>query len=211
MRYLILDSQINFYKEHGYIEFEDILSEEECEILKNEIGYILEKENITNLDPKEVYKRSRDLFRKSEKIKKFTLNRKFASIASSLSGIGKLRIAFDQTFFFMKKNIFEKNGPITNINSLQGIVNFMLLKLDDSEPKKIGIFPKKKCGCVFIKSKTLLDFDDLFSNEEFFLIAYGDLKTVFNPNHKDPNVNFLKQFGYSYGDTLKDATHPILC
>ena len=63
---------------------------------------------------------------------------------------------------------------------------------------------KKDITSFFINLEKL-DFD------VFLLIGYGEIKTIYKKNMKDPYNTTLKNLGYNYGDLLKDAFHPVVC
>src|SRR3990167_10305925 len=103
MSFLILDSQINFFKENGFIEFEDILSLEDLNKIEKEISIILNK-----IDSSEKIYNSIDLFRKSNILKKITLSTQLASIAANLSKKNLLKIGFDFALYPSIKDFFNK-------------------------------------------------------------------------------------------------------
>ncbi|NGX49758.1 MAG: hypothetical protein K940chlam5_01362 [Candidatus Anoxychlamydiales bacterium] len=214
MKYLILDSQINFFQENGFIEFENIYPKEEIQIMENEIDTIFK--STKNLDFFKQYIAFRDLFRKSSIIKKLTLDKNIASIARTLSNRSSLRLLFDQTFITNKKNLFESNKTINDVISFQGAVCYAIIKLDSSAAIDSNNLPKKQGSLMFFKSldsdnHPLINIEDLYScSQKFLLIAYGDIKTLYKLNKNDPNLNYLKNFGYSFGDKLKDEFHPVV-
>ncbi|NGX44388.1 MAG: hypothetical protein KR126chlam5_00551 [Candidatus Anoxychlamydiales bacterium] len=214
MKYLILDSQINFFQENGFIEFENIFPQEKIQIIENEIDTIFKSKK--NLDFFKQYIAFRDLFRKSSIIKKITLDKSIASIAKTLSNRSSLRLLFDQTFITNKKNLFESFKTINDVISFQGAVCYAVIKLDSNTTIDSNNLPKKQGSLTFFKSSLAenhmpLNLKDLYSNShKFLLIAYGDIRTLYKLNKNDPNLNYLKNFGYSFGDKLKDEFHPVV-
>ncbi|MBN2479219.1 MAG: hypothetical protein JXA94_03240 [Parachlamydiales bacterium] len=213
MKYLVLDSQINFYKEKGYIEFEEILKEEEILALENEIEILLKNQlgDLESASFMQRYLAGRDLFRKSEFIKKISLRKNLASIAANLNNKKSLRIGYDQAIFSIGKNPFEDMVSLDNISAFQGLICAVIIKLDSNEATTNSYLPSKRSNCIFVKNSFGINFEGIFANEQkFFMITYADLKTIYRLNKKDPCVNSLKKFGYVFGDVLKDEYNPII-
>ncbi|HEU64385.1 MAG TPA: hypothetical protein ENH96_03230 [Chlamydiae bacterium] len=214
MKFLIPDSQINFFQENGFIEFENIFPQERIQIIENEIDTLFK--SITDLDFFKQYIAFRDLFRKSLIIKKLVVDKNLASIAKTLSNRSSLRLLFDQTFITNKKNLFENSKTLNDVISFQGAVCFSLLKLDNNIAISSNNLPKKQGSLMFFKSSVsenhpLINMEDLYTgSQKFLLIGYGNIKTLYKLNKEDPNLNYLKNFGYSFGDKLKDEFHPVV-
>ena len=150
MKFLILDSQINFFEENGFIEFENVFPKEKIQILENEVDTIFKSKK--NLNFFEQYISLRDLFRKSSIIKKIVLDKNLASIVKALSNKSSLRVIFDQTFLTNKKNLFESSTTINDLISFQGAICFLLIKLDNNIALNSNTFPKNPGSLVFFKS-----------------------------------------------------------
>jgi len=209
MKFLVLEKEIKYFHENGFIEFDEILSTQELEKLEKEIDNLMLKEK--NSSPLDSYKAGRDLFRKSDFIKKIALNRNFSSIIKTLSKKRKLRLIFDQAIYSKGKNPFDEMISVDEIYSFQGLICAILLKIDGNSSASSNYLPKKKNNSMFYKSSSPINFEGIYSEpQKFFLLAYGDAKTIYKLNHLDPNGNFLKQFGYNFGDILKDEFHPPL-
>ena len=207
MKFLILDAQINFYLDNGFIEFENFFSDEKIKILENTIDTLTKKDK--KLPPIDQYKASHDLFRKSEIIKKIALNTNLINTAKALSKKEPLRLIFDQ-FLSGSYNPFEKMASLNDISSFQNLYLATIIKIN-SNPSIAPNLPKKQGSVMFLKTSSLIDFESIFSNDQkFLLICYGDMKTIYVHNKKDPNLDFLKQFGYNFSDTLKDKFHPLV-
>ena len=102
MKFLIRDKHINFFKENGYIEFSDFLSDVEKTTLFNEVKNTISKrsnKSIEDLSSIDIYKNSRDLFRDSIFLKKFELDKNISQTACSLTHKNFLQLSFDQALF----------------------------------------------------------------------------------------------------------------
>ncbi len=201
MKYTILDAHIKYFQENGYIEFEDILSIPTLEKAKND----LEKKSIITASSDAC---KRDLFRKSEIIKKIALNKTICFILKNLTKKQNFRLAFDQ-LILTQQNPFNETFSLNSLSSFQGLIGGIIINI---EPKSLILNDlNKKTNSVFIKSSIPINIKNIFLDSDvFLLIAYGELKTIYKRNLKDPNTNYLKQFGYNFGDVLKDNLHPIV-
>ncbi|MFA6119298.1 MAG: hypothetical protein WCT85_02855 [Parachlamydiales bacterium] len=208
MKYLILESQIKFFQESGFIEFENIFSSEEMQKLKNEIDNYFKN---SSTDFLQSYKSTRDLFRSSEFIRKFVLNNRIVSIVKNLTNRNQLRLCFDQAIYSNGSNPFDDKVLIDDFFTFQGLLCLVVIKMDDTIFNDHTFLPKTKNNSVFLKPGSYLNFNGIFEvPQKYLLIGYSDFKTIYKPNSTDPNGYNLKQLGYTHGDTLKDKTHPVI-
>lgn len=200
MKYAILDAHINYFRQNGFIEFEDILSIQNLENLKND----LEKKSIMNTS---FDSSRRDLFRSSDAIKKIAFNTTITSILKSLTKRQSLRLIFDQ--IFLKKDNTLKTFSLSPSTSFQGLIGGIIINIDPNQITSNNL--NKKYSSIFINDTISINLENIFlDSEAFLLIAYGELKTVYKHNQSDHETNSIKKFGYSFGDVLKDETHPIV-
>ena len=138
----------------------------------------------------------RDGWRSESFLKKKLFSRPLSEIASFLFQSDVIRVAFTQVVF--------PGGPLAT-SSYQGIVEGLILNLGAHDlapplPQKIG-------SGVFITP------DFVFppsSNTHLLLIVYGGEKLVYVHRPEDPQLHFLKNLKYQFGDILKNETHPVL-
>lgn len=189
MRYSITNQHINFYIEHGYIEFEELISEDLF------ISCQKEYETLTHAqDSKTVYLKGRDIWRSSLPFQTLAKNKSIASIVQQLNKQSRLRLAFDQ---ISVSNLDEKK-PLESFFSFQGLVCIVVFYLD-----------KKENSCSFVHPK-----HPFLSKEDStctYMIGYSSEKALYKSNEQDVNNHFLKKFGYAFGDPLKEEFHPIVC
>jgi hypothetical protein len=199
MKYTILDAHIKFFQENGLIEFEDIFPFKTLE----KIQKALEKKSLISLDTR------RDLFRKSEIIKEIAYNKTISLILKTLTKKQNLRLAFDQLIIKNEKSSFNLEFSLNSLSSFQNLIGGIIVDLSQKSLSLNNL--SKKNISIFIKSSTSINIENiLLDSDIFLLIAYGELKTVYKCNTNDPNNNYLKQFGYNFGDVLKDSSHPIV-
>lgn len=193
--------QITFYKTNGYLELEDLFSQEES--LKYDIA--IQKSFETG---------PRDLWRHSFPLKNLLLSKNLSILALALTDQSTLRLGCDHLFtpdFSLKRP--EK---IKNLFSLQGIACTMIFQfqtgtcLFPSKPSPLGFipFPHKRGNVVIVKPEFLLNWPP--AQLPLYVAIYTLTNAIYIENQMDPQGPFLKQLGYGYGDLLKTDTHPIL-
>ena len=87
-----------FFTKNRYIEFEDVITD--ADLVQEHIDQVLGKRIQKIIDtrtPKELFIAGRDLFREDPVIRKISLNRHLAQIASLLFDTTPVRIAYDQS------------------------------------------------------------------------------------------------------------------
>ena len=207
----------DFFDKEGYIEFEELISQENLEKLakaiRQQIGSRINQfpERLTHEKPIRLYTNGRDLWRNHPEIKKQCANRNFASIAAGLVREKSLRLALDQ--WIPPGFDWGTVSTLEDIIPVQGIVAGAFIALDagitDENP---SIFPFNAGHVLFVKPGTPLPLADLSAlrNQSFLLVVYGGSKSVYIHKETDPLTHYLKDYGYVYGDRLSDNLHPIL-
>ena len=184
MRNTLSAQQTAFYSKNGYIEFE-----------------IAQK-----LPPRDI---TRDQWRKHPKVQEF-LVRKLGPIALALTSRKQLLLACDQ--WITKENKPEKPCLLKEMFSIQGLAIGVAIAENQTIPTQkspLGILPLPEPGQIlFFRPDIILDWPHLAS--DVYLAVFALPNAVYAHNSRDPATNFLKQFGYNYGDVLKNETHPIV-
>ncbi|PIS02384.1 MAG: hypothetical protein COT85_05140 [Chlamydiae bacterium CG10_big_fil_rev_8_21_14_0_10_42_34] len=183
MKTTLTEQQTAFYTKNGFIEFE-----------------------IPHDFP--VDQSGRDQFRQEPKLKEFLL-RKLGPLALALTGRKQLRLACDQ--LITKENRPKKIGLIKEIFSIQGFAIGVAISDNPVFPEKkstLGIMPlpTKSANILFFRPEILLDWPHVLSDVYIALFALPNAVYIHNPN--DPDTNYLKKLGYSFGDQLKNEQHP---
>lgn len=140
MKFVIAKEHRDFFHEHGFIQFDDLIKENELveiqEILKNKL---------LKMRPNEAFHLGRDLWRKEETFRKLVMRKRFAEIASSLMNESYFRLAYDQ-LLVSSSNIYrlrpeedpythwlEKDKTLNEISSFQGIKCGLMISLDSQD------------------------------------------------------------------------------
>lgn len=153
------------------------------ELIKPERLDALKKE-IATLQPLQSY----DLWRQSVSYQKSLKLSQMAMIASELVEQKPIRIGFD---WLLPQDFSGKT--LNEISSIQGLLCGLLLSLETG-------------------SGTFVDPATPFPEQTgpHLLIAFAEDRAVYIFQESDPNTHYLKQFGYSFGDRLKQAHNPII-
>lgn len=221
MKYASANEHRDFFQKNRFIEFDDLLSMDQISNLKTLIG---KNNDLKNKSPEKLFQLGRDLWRANSDIKKIVLQRKFAEVASELFMVKPLRIGYDQFIFSINphyqyeienssySNLMKSKSDLQQISALDGVVGGLMLRLDAHEAPVSAPFPSKAGSGIYFDAAFPIDFSQLLNNQEqmFFLIVYVQSNAYYALNEKDPNVSFLKRFGYIYGSKLALKHHPIV-
>jgi hypothetical protein len=215
MKHLLLEKQLSFYREHGFVEFDNFLTDEEIYLLETEVKGSLTKKigSLNKASSETLYLKGKDLYLTNEKLKAFCLKKKLTALLKSFSNEPLLRLAFDQALFFNENYAppFPLVESLENIFSYQGLVNAIVFQLADHETEEetASLKPEKKGNLIFIDAQKQIDISPLFAeNTEMYLIGYAKLKSQYVFNPIDPHTHELKKRGLSFGDFLTEEIHP---
>ena len=227
MHFAMARQHLDFFHQHHYIEFEDLLSPAEVQTLSQELiktqgmHHHTAPENLAKIDLNSLYLSGYDTWRNNPTIKKFVLRRELAEIASNLTKESPLRIAFDQVFSSSENStpLFEKPLPLYEMSCIQGIVCGCILQLSPSSEQNppetnedFTPIPKKAGSGIFFRPELPLSLDYLLHTPNMLqlLIVYAENNSLYTYLETDPHTHTLKKLGYVFGDRLRNTTHPIL-
>jgi hypothetical protein len=215
MKMEITAQQTAFFTQNGYIELGGI--DLHPELFLAEAKKILDLRcktpQLRPIPAEELYLKGRDLWRESELLKK-TLLQKLFPVISALSSKKLLRLACDQWIF--PELIWKKSCSLKDLFSIQGLVLgalFSSATLTPSLKNSLGLLPlpSQANNILFFKPHLLLDWPQLIQSapSDLYLIAYALPNAVYIKNSLDPATHYFKQFGYNFGDLLKNEFHPL--
>ncbi len=152
----------------------------------------------------------RDAWRQNEELKQFIL-RKLGPIALVLTGKKRLRLGLDQ--WVSKENRPQKAGNLKETFCLQGLALAIAIAQNPILPDRrsdLGLLPlpSNSESVIFFRPDLILDWPRVSS--DLLLILFTLPNAVYIHNPKDPEANFLKQFGYHFGDCLNSESHPLV-
>lgn len=225
MRFATSSEHRDFFTKKGYIEFDDLLSEEEADKLK-ELGRAILGRRLA-ASPTEVMRKSslglfmagRDVWREEAQIKALFFKSRLSEIASSLFKTVPLRLAYDQWIETGHVHDFPFSHPasLQDVSSFQSLVGGLIIQLSDQPAKAapsihLSPLPQKKGSGVYFASRISLALDKLFQlpGQTLYLLAFCPKKTLYILDKKDPHTHLLKKEGYVFGDQLKSPRHPLI-
>lgn len=229
MKFIIDTNHLEFFGKNHYIEFESLLSEQELLDINKQLPEALAAaihlhKKVVSLTPENKFNLGRDLWRLNPLFNKLARKKPLAELAAQLIQRKHLRLGFDQFLPGIASThaqtpyirFLNSTKSLEEISSFQEILGGWIVCLKSSDlvsEVKSSFFPVKQGNGVFIDPKTPIAFSELlnYPNNQYLLITYLNPTPVYILNEHDPHTHFAKNFGYSYGDKLKEKDHPTLC
>jgi hypothetical protein len=224
MKFIIDEEQRRFFLDHQMIEFEEVLSANQVwkcdEIIDNILAQREESlnERLPGLSAR--YLKGRDLWRSEKELEKVECGRLISDIASQLTSIKPLVLAFDQILeadgeaSTKQLPIFKTTQSIQAISSIQDLAILAVICLSPSkdEATKQEWLPKAEGSVVFMDPNNEVDLSKLnfTKGARYLLVAYGQKSSCYIYNEKDPHMHGLLDIQYSYGDRLSNDRHPLI-
>ncbi len=211
MKHIIEFSQIEFFKQHGYLELEGLLSDSKLNFLKEAIKIKKNEIEKNYFSSEEHFFHFHDLFTKSEELKKFLTGPTIAHILTYLAHDKYFRICFDQLIYYPLSQNYPNPLKIDDL-SFQNMKMGLLIHISGEPIEELPIFPKTRGSATFFDPKVLLDLTPFYkpTGSEFLLIGFGSQDSRYRFKETDPHTHFLKNYGYVFGDPLSNQTHPIV-
>lgn len=202
MHFAVTREHREHFRRYGWVEFEDLLTEQEVE---------------EGLALFQTLSGNHDFWRRHEWFKKMACRRRFAEAARDLGETrGGFRLAYDR--LYPQNNPPDKVVTLSEISAFQPIVAGLVLSfgLDSNEQLKgvegapVPLMASKRGGGIFIHPHALFELNQFKPDQPCWLLAYADATTLYIANAQDPFVHEPKNFGYTFGDRLKDSEFPLL-
>ena len=208
MKFALVKEHLDFFYQHRYIEFENLLSLEEVQTLKEAVTKILamrlntHKKKIKYQSFEELYLAGFDTWRDSDKIKKILFRPQLAEIAAHLVKQQPLRIGFDQAFYLPSiatdtaQNIsllLQKQTALSSTSCLQGIACSLILPLTspplpksnkvlkistEKEKQKLFPFPKQIGNGIFFSPHTTFSIKNLLTHPGMMQVMITYASTI---------------------------------
>lgn len=221
MKYAITKEQRFFFDTHHFIEFEELLSERDRELILKGVEKTLQS-SVDKLSQNDILLRGRDLTRAQPDLRKILFVPRLGYMALELSMAKKLRFGFDQLYCGPKGiapnvKIFSRLEDASCIRGLSCALMICLKgEVEESLPVSdagIDPFPRKPGSGIFFLPSALCNPQALeaHSGQLFLLLTWAKEKAqyVFAPD--DPHTHDLKKLDHVFGDSLTEKYHPMLC
>lgn len=220
MKYTIDAGQRDFFRRNGWIEFENLLSPDQVSQWNRGVDRALAKraqvdvEKLGKVPSEQLVKKSYDLWREDEPLKKKICSLPLARIAQELTQCKSIRLGFDRLLFHWRDqpNAQAAFAEISCINGLCAILLLCLTESGSAKTSEADLFPSSAGSGVYLLPTVPFDFSYLAAHpdQRYLIIGYAQPFSQYWLNEKDVYVYQLKNLGYIYGDGLKDALHPVL-
>lgn len=236
MKFAVAKEHRDFFRKHHRIEFDGLLSKEQCQKLLDAKNAIVSERlhtssaNLKLMLGDDLLMAGYDLWRGNAAAKRIILQKPFAEIASELIELKPLRIGYDQfipSFSSLGSIISNRYRDwlfqattLEEMSAMQGVLCGLMLCL--SEPKKEnvetpaektpGLFSTKAGNGIFFAPQLPLDFKELSKLQGFtyLMVVYVKGVSVYVKMEADPHTNEFRQLGYNFGDRLSDRHHPLV-
>ena len=200
MRFSLTVKDRDTYQQQGYVEFTDILPQEEVETTREAIEAVLDERGapLDESDLDSLYRAGRDLWRTSSPIAALVLRKRQAEIASELTDGNKLRLGYDQLIVDGERGGEETLDGMSPFQST--LCGLFLLLSGDSAGNGLFVNP----------TLPLEQLPHIHEPESLFLlIAYCNERAIYTGHSSDIHSKGLKRAGYVAGDRLSHDRHPL--
>lgn len=239
MKFAIAKEHKDFFQKQGWIEFEDLISNDQLALANEAIDQALaERLNISTgrlrlLPSEQLYLHGRDLWRSHPQLRKLVTQIRFAEIASELIEKKPLRLGYDQLFPARYQTPFsetasqvyshflEQTAALEAVSCLQGVNCGLILALggkkedsveSNSSVEGIDIFPSQPGRVIFFQSHVPIQWKNLYvhAGQRFYMVVYTQASAHYQLQPQDPHTHALKRLGYIFNDKLNDRLNPIV-
>ncbi len=190
---------IDFFREEGFLELEDLISKPLYEELRKDLIHF----DDTNI---------RHLSRRFDSFKKLSKNRTIQSLALELTRKSTLKYGLD--LLITEKMTEKEPEPIyfRQMFSYTGIALGLFINLSSFEKEETeqSLFPSKPQSGIFFKPNSQVDFSKLQNNEKYLLMIFCFEDSRYKDNPFDPFTREVIQEKKSFGDKISEAFHPLI-
>ncbi len=218
MKYVITKEQRFFFEKNYFIEFDDLLSEQQLQMLVQRLGKKM------HLSSQELFLQGRDICRQESAIMECLSSPRLAHIAAQLAGVTRLRFGFDQLYKSEIASTCPSFSKLNEESSIRGLVCALMICLSGEQTtaqrhsyetgKNSGIdpFPSKKGSGIFFLPSTLCDPQAIqaHSGQLFLLFTWAHDRSLYVFEPRDPHTHALKKLGLVFGDRLVEKWHPTI-
>lgn len=232
MKIAVAKEHRDFFRKNGWIEFENLLSDQQLNALNQAIDESLAERLSVPIDklgavsPEKAFLQGRDLWRSKEQLRKLACLPRFGEVVSELVDLKPLRLGFDQFLPSIAgkqmaqcpsySKFLHPSIEFENMSSLRGIAAGLLIALDQSSEEASAegadIYPKFAGNATIFSPQGVFNFANLALHlkQSFYLIVYAASISLYYQQPNDPHAHVLKKYGYAYHDKLSDKLNPIV-
>lgn len=177
-----------------------------------------------------LFRHGRDLWRENKEVKKILFSKNLAEVAAELIEAKPLRFGYDQLLLpplsaWQVENALQaiqmkaQNSPAVpfdQMSCIQGVACGAIVciqaPLHLSPALGASFFPKTPGNVLIFKPTFAVPFQQLWTLPGFLylMLVYAKPNAVYYLQQNDPHAHAFKDWGYNFGDALKDTLNPII-
>lgn len=220
MKFHIEEGQCAQFREKGSVELANVLLEEEAATLATTYKLLVEKKwgktKKEYLSLEEYLLAGKDLWRTDATAKRQVCSRACPEVVSQLTRKTPVRLGTTQLFYGLPQHVLNsaalQTHSLEQASSFQGVLAGLILCLQPGKVPEGSSLPQQAGNGLFFNAHLPLDTNALVHAEGglYLLIVYLSDRALYVEHPQDLLNNYPKQFGYFYGDRLKEEHYPIL-
>ena len=203
MRIQIAGEQVSYFERFGYVELQALLTNAEVGLLQSALARSRADQGLR--DPS-------DVAISSVEARRVICSKKLGEAAFSFVRKKPLRYGFDRLW----PSFPPEGSHIDTLSSVSPTMIAVVIALETSQPAVspapvpfvLTSLPNEPGNALFISSKTALRLAS--ASTQYLVIGYSSGKPLYYFQSQDPHTHSLKQYGYVFGDALKETTHPVV-
>lgn len=230
-RYAVESAHVQFFRDHGFVEFEDLLDAGQIESLREAVYGSLSRRaackpyEVDGRPNDQLLQLGRGLSSENEVLRRTVRSKRLAEVAAALCNAQVLHLGYDQAFVsgrsFQSKHLTNA-ASLEELSSCQGQACALLLNLGEEAgsaapvpgegSEACNVFTQVPGNAVLISPQLPINWDLLLHRTDacYFLIAYVGGKGRYLKNPRDWAPSSWVDAGYANGDVLDPEHHPRL-
>lgn len=233
MKIAIAKEHRDFFKKNGWIELENLLTEQQFVLLNEGVERVLSHrlaiptDKLDLASEEALFMQGRDLWRGDEGLRQLICLPRIGEIISELVETKPVRLGYDQFIPGLHKKIaFSPAKKISQFvkrcmhlddsSCIKGILAGVIVSLNDSaesvEPSESDIFPPRAGRVVVVHPQHLINYENLLQHtrQKYFMVVYAKGSSTYYQQSNDLHGHQLRNEGYIYYDKLSDKLNPII-
>jgi hypothetical protein len=185
MRYHVSDEQKDFFQKWGFIDFEELLSEEDITTLNLQEGFCP---------------------RADARVEKIVYSQSLFQICRQLVDKRVLRFAFDRVV----TSLDMPSRSLQELSSIRPLLIACMVGLKGGRECHEEFYPFPKPSVVRFFLPSCRWTAEHVDGEKGYLITWAEPLSLYYFSENDPYTHELKKRGYVFGDRVGEPWHPLM-